>query len=135
MKANRLGLVIVIVTMCAACASIGTAPEPRATATTLMAGWEQHFSIEWAAVEQGSTARTVRGYVSSQHGEFATSLRVLAQAVDSGGDVVGQQIAYVRGGIGGFGRGYFEVPNLPVSPNYRVSVWDYDWLQAPNGRR
>jgi len=132
MKANRLGLVIImIVSACAACA---TAPEPRTTATTLMSGWEQHFSIEWAAVEQGSTARTVRGYVSSQHGEFATNLRVLAQAIDSDGEVVSQRIAYVPGGVGGFGRGYFEVPNLPASPNYRVSVWDYSWFQAPNSK-
>jgi|SRR5215471_8779975 len=132
MKANRLGLVIImIVSACAACA---TTPEPRTTATTLMSGWEQHFSIEWAAVEQGSTARTVRGYVSSQHGEFATNLRVLAQAIDSDGEVVGQRIAYVPGGVGGFGRGYFEVPNLPASPNYRVSVWDYRWFQAPNSK-
>jgi len=132
MKANRLGLVaIMIVSTCAACA---TTPEPRTTATTLMSGWEQHFSIEWAAVEQGSTVRTVRGYVSSQHGEFATNLRVLAQAIDSDGEVVGQRIAYVPGGVGGFGRGYFEVPNLPASPNYRVSVWDYSWFQAPNSK-
>jgi hypothetical protein len=135
MKANRLALLmILIVTTSGACASTGTAPEPRATATTLMAGWEQHFSIEWATVEQGSTARTVRGYVSSQHGEFATDLRVLAQVLDSGGDVVGQRIAYVPGGVGGFGRVYFEVPNLPASANYRVSVWDYTWFQAPTSK-
>ena len=136
MKANRLGLLtIVIFTICAACASIGTTPEPRTTATTLMAGWEHHFSIEWSAAEQGPNARKVRGYVSSQYGEFATNLRVLAQAIDSGGDVIAQRIAYVPGGVGGFGRGYFEVPNLPATPNYRVSVWDYTWFQAPNGKR
>jgi hypothetical protein len=100
-----------------------------------MAGWEHRFSIEWAATEQGPNARTVRGYVSSQYGEFATNLRVLAQAIDSGGDVVDQRIAYVPGGVGGFGRAYFEVPNLPAAPNYRVSVWDYTWFQAPNGKR
>jgi len=104
------------------------------TATTLMAGWERHFSIEWAATEQGPNVRKVNGYVSSQHGEFATHLRVLAQAIDSGGDVIGQRIAYIPGGVGGFGRGYFEVPNLPASPNYRVSVWDYSWFQAPNSK-
>ena len=132
MKANRLALLtIVIVTVCAACA---TNPEARTSATTLMAGWEHHFSIEWSAAEQGPNLRKVSGYVSSQNGEFATSLRVLAQAIDSGGDVVGQRIAYVPGGVGGFGRGYFEVPNLPASPNYRVTVWDYTWFQAPTSK-
>ena len=131
MKAFRLGLLITaIVTMTSACAGTGATPPPGSP-TTLMYGWEHHFSIDWAAAEQGQNTRKVSGYVYNQHGEFATHLRVLAQAIDSGGAVVGQRIAYVPGGVGGFGRSYFEVPNLPVAENYRVSVWDYTWLQAP----
>ena len=83
-----------------------------------MYGWEYHFSIDWAAAEQGPNTRKVSGYVYNQHGEFATHLRVLAQAIDSGGAVVGQRIAYVPGGVGGFGRAYFEVPNLPATDAY-----------------
>jgi hypothetical protein len=132
MKAIRLGLLInLIVTMGAACASTDATPPRTMTTTTLMAGWEYHFTVEWAAVEQGPNARKVSGYVYSQRGEFATQLRVLAQAVDAGGAVVGQRIAYVPGGVGGFGRAYFEVPNLPATSSYRVSVWDYTWFQAP----
>ena len=70
------------------------------TTTTLMAGWEHHFTM--------------------------------AQALDPMGAVVGQRIAYVPGGVGGLGRSYFEVPSLPVAENYRVSVWDYTWFQAPS---
>jgi hypothetical protein len=62
-------------------------------------------------------------------------VRVLAQAVDSTGNVVGQRIGYVPGGVGGFGRAYFVVSNLPVTDNYRVSVWDYTWFQAPKDPR
>jgi hypothetical protein len=100
-----------------------------------MAGWEHHFAIDWTAGEQGATMRQVTGYVYSQNGEFATNLRVLAQAVDSTGNVVGQRVAHVPGGIGGLGRAYFVVPNLPTADNFRVSVWDYTWLQAPTSRR
>ena len=108
---------------------------PSMTATTLTAGWEQHFSFEWTATEQSQSSRKVSGYVYNRNGEFATSLRVLARAVDSGGAVVGQRIAYVPGGVGGFGRAYFEVPNLPATASYRVSVWDYTWFQADgNGK-
>src|SRR5262249_54416796 len=46
-----------------------------------------------------------------------------AQAVDSTGAVLGQRIAYVPGGVGGFGRAYFIVPGLPIADSYRVSVW------------
>jgi len=129
MKAIRLGLLItVMVTMSAACASYGPSPS---TTTTLMSGWEHHFSIDWTAVEQSQSSRKVSGYIYNNHGELATHLRVLAQAIDPAGAVVGSRIAYVPGGVGGFGRVYFEVPNLPVAENYRVSIWDYTWFQAP----
>jgi hypothetical protein len=136
MKAIRLGLLVgLIATMSAACVDLG-APLPLSmTATTLTAGWEHHFSLEWAATEQSQSSRKVAGYVYNRNGEFATSIRLLAQAVDSGGAVVGQRIAYVPGGVGGFGRAYFEVPNLPATASYRVSVWDYTWFQADgNGK-
>jgi hypothetical protein len=132
MKAIRLGLLIsLIVTMGAACASTDATPPRSMTTTTLMAGWEHHFTVEWAAAEQNPNARKVSGYVYNQNGEFATSLRVLAQALDPTGAVVGQRVAYVPGGVGGFGRAYFEVLNLPVAETYLVSVWDYTWFQAP----
>ena len=34
--------------------------------------------------------------------------------------MVGQRIAFVPGGVSGFGRAYFEVPNLPAADHYRV---------------
>ena len=73
-----------------------------------------------------------------------TTLRMLAtlisptagEATVAGADLrrepglVRQRIGYVPGGVGGFGRAYFEVPNLPATPAYRVSVWDYTWFQS-----
>jgi hypothetical protein len=123
-------LTALLAAMCTACASTGAEPPPGMTATTLTAGWEQHFRVEWSASEQGQNVRKVSGYVYNSNGEFAITLRVLAQAVDSTGTVIGQRVAFVPGGVGGFGRAYFEVPNLPVSSTYRVSVWDYTWFQA-----
>jgi len=129
-------LIGLIATMSAACADLGATPPLSMTATTLTAGWERHFSFEWAAAEQGQDSRKVAGYVYNHHGEYAITLRVLAQAVDAGGAVVAQRIAYVPGGVGGYGRAYFEVPNLPATPSYRLSVWDYTWFQADgDGKR
>jgi hypothetical protein len=131
MKALRFGLLIAtILSTSVGCATSGDVPAPGSP-TTLTYGWENHFSIDWTAVEQGANARRVSGYVHNRNGEFATHLRVLAQAVDPTGNVVGQRIAYVPGGVGGFGRAYFIVQNLPVADNYRVSIWDYTWYQAP----
>ena len=132
MKAIRLGLLIgSIIATASACASSGAAPAPGTGYNTLMSGWEHHFKIDWTTADQGPNTRKVSGYVYNQNGESATSLRVLAQAVDATGTVVGQRIAFVPGGVGGFGRAYFIVSNLPVADNYRVSVWDYTWFQAP----
>ena len=77
---------------------------------------------------EGDTRR-VSGHVSSQHGEYAEPVRVLAQALDPSGAVTGQRIVWVPGGIGGFGRGYFEIPDLPPASNYRITVWDYTYRQ------
>jgi ABC-type glycerol-3-phosphate transport system substrate-binding protein len=135
MKTLRFAwLISAIVTMNAACGSTNPNLTPSSTTTTLMSGWEQHFAIEWAAAEQGPNTRRISGYVYNQNGESATQIRVLAQALDPNGAVVGQRIAYVVGGVGGFGRAYFDVPNLPATPAYRVTVWDYTLFQAP-GRR
>ena len=136
MKVIRPALLISLVVMTAvACASTGATPPPGTGYNTLMSGWEHHFSIDWTAADQAPNTRKVSGYVYNQNGEFATSLRVLAQAVDATGTVVGQRIAYVPGGVGRFGRAYFIDPDLPVADNYRVSVWDYTWFQAPKDRR
>ncbi len=131
MGAPRVELLTVLFLMMAAgCAGTGVTPPLSMTATTLTVGWEQHFTVEWAATEQGPTSRKVSGYVYNRNGEYAMNMRVLAQAVDGTGAVVGQRIGYVLGGVGGFGRAYFEVPNLPATAAYRVSVWDYTWFQS-----
>src|SRR5262245_52658479 len=137
MRSIRVGVLIGLVALLsAACAETTTTLPLSMTTTTLTAGWEQHFRFEWAAADQGQTSKKVSGYVYSRNGEYAIDLRVLVQAVDSGGTVVGQRIAFVPGGVGGFGRAYFEVPNLPATASYRVSVWDYTWLQSPgDGKR
>ena len=131
MRATRVGVLIgLIVTLGAACAGTGDTLPLGSTTTTLTAGWEHHFTFEWAAADQAPASKKVAGYVYNHNGEYAISLRVLAQAVDSGGVVVGQRIAFVPGGVGGFGRAYFEVPNLPATASYRLSVWDYTWFQS-----
>jgi hypothetical protein len=131
MKTLRVALLTTAIATFSACTSTNPNLNPSSTTTTLTAGWEQHFTIEWAAAEQGPNTRRVSGYVYSHHGETATQMRVLAQALDTNGAVVGQRISYVLGGVGGFGRAYFDVPNLPATPAYRVSVWDYTWFQSP----
>jgi hypothetical protein len=126
---GRLALIAVLATACAT----GSHVTPSGSTTTLMAGWERHFSLEWTVeVEQDGTRR-LRGYVQSRHGEAVEQVRVLAQALDAPGAVVGQRISWVPGTVGGFGRAYFEVPHLPPADRYLATVWDYTFIQSSGG--
>jgi len=115
-------LVLVGVTL-TACASF------TSTTTTLMAGWERHFAIEWTVDPESGGVRLVHGFVTSQHGEYAEPVRLLAQALDASGAVIGQQLVWVPGGVNGSQRAYFEVGRLPTAGQYRVSVWEYTFIQ------
>jgi hypothetical protein len=68
--------------------------------------------------------------VTSTNGPRAEPLRLLAQALDASGAVVGQRISWVPGGVGGFQRAYFEISGLPQAERYRVSVWKYTFQQS-----
>ncbi len=108
----------------------GQRTSPTPVATTLMTGWESRFKIEWNVESETGGTRRIRGYITSQHGEYAEPVRLLAQALDASGAVVGRRIAWVPGGVNGFQRAYFEIPQLPSAQGYRVSVWDYTFLQS-----
>ena len=131
---RSLLLITLIAATVAACAGTGATPPLTSTTTTLMSGWEKHFTLEWAASPGQNGSRRLNGYVHNRNGEFAIQLRVLAQALDASGAVVGQRIEYVPGGVTGFARAYFEVPSMPSASDYRVSVWEYTWLQADSDR-
>jgi len=127
--AGRLALIALLATACAT----GNGVTPSESTTTLMAGWERHFTLEWTVeVEQDGTRR-LRGYVQNQHGEAVEQVRVLARALDAPGAVMGQRISWVPGTVGGFGRAYFEVPNLPPADRYLLTVWDYTLVQSSSG--
>jgi len=123
----RLGLIAVLVT---ACGTISSSLSPSTSTTTLMAGWEHHFTLQWTVESNHNGARQLDGYVYNTHGENAQSVRLLGQALDPSGTIVGQRIVWVPEGVGGFGRTYFEIPDLPAADHYRVSVWDYSFFQA-----
>jgi len=126
----RLILIAVTVTACGTASGYLT-PSGSTTTTTLMAGWERHFVIDWTVEPEQGGARRIRGYVTSLHGEAAEPVRLLAQALDSSGAVVGQRIGWIPGGVNGFQRAYFEIAPLPSAAQYRVSVWDYSFIQNP----
>ncbi len=123
----KLSLLVAAVS---ACAPIGKPLTQPTEYDTLVPGWESKFSIEWKAQpEPDGTSRLYRR-IASHYGEYASPFRVLGMAVDSSGKVIGQRIAWVPGGIPGFADAYFEIGHLPSAPSYKVTVWDYSFIEA-----
>jgi hypothetical protein len=117
----------------AACGSGSSYLTPSGSNTTLMAGWERKFTLEWNVEPDPGGAQRIRGYISSQYGQTASQVRVLAQALDPSGAVIAQRIAWVPSRVVGFGRSYVEIPNLPRADHYKVTVWDYTIIEGFGG--
>ena len=117
-----------------ACGTASAYLTPSGSTTTLMQGWDHWFKLDWSVDSEPGGGKRIRGYITNEHGEAAEPLRLLAQALDASDAVVGQKIAWVPEGVGGFERAYFEISHLPAADHYRVSVWDYSFLQAESER-
>ena len=126
-SATCLGL-LVSATM--ACGQTVAYFSPPPATTTMMLGWEHWFSLDWTATPQGDGSRRLEGTITSRNPGLAAPIRLLARAVDSRGQVVGQQIAWIPGGINGFGRVSFVISGVPDADHYIVTVWDYTILQG-----
>ena len=105
---------------------------PSASMTTAIQGWEQWFRLDWVAQPQPAGS-DISGYVYNSYGAAAVNMQILAQALDPAGNVVSQKIAWVPGDVPPLNRAYFRVAGLTPAPNYRVSVWAFDFVQSSSG--
>lgn len=127
---RMLGLSAVAVAL-TACGALASYPIPSDGTETLTPNWPTYFSINWSAEPSPQGGTRVDGYVVSRLGTYTDSLRLLVRALDASGTIVGRRMVVVQGGVGGFGRAYFDARGLPRADHYRVSVWDYRLIQAP----
>lgn len=105
----------------AACASSSSGPlEP------LVVGGERFFKLEWQ-VDQSRGRPVVWGYILNDWGLPASGVRLLVEGVGPGGELLGQQLAWVGSLTPGM-RAYFEVPVAQAAPAYRVRVFSFDWV-------
>ena len=109
------------------CTSVG--PTPSASMTTSNPAWEHYFKVAYDVTPQGE-ARKVSGYVHNSYGVHMKNVRLLVQGLDTTENVVTQQLAWVPGGVPGFGRSYFEVARLPAAEKYRVTVWSFERVES-----
>ena len=107
---------------------------PSASLTTLMPDSERWFKLSWEVTpEKRGDLRRLSGYVENTYGEAAGRVQLLGQALDGKGAVVGQKLWWLSGVVPGFGRVYFEIPNMPRADHYRVTVWSYERMQGRDG--
>jgi hypothetical protein len=123
----ELGLIVIVASACATTANPLTGPTEF---DTLMPGWQSKFTLDWKAEPAQDGTSRLYGRVFSRYGQHAEPFRVLGLALDQGGKVVGQRIEWVPGGVPGFGQVYFEIGHLAGAASYRVTVWDYTFIEA-----
>jgi hypothetical protein len=102
------------------------------TPLTPAAGGEQFFKVDWVPGERHGTPAVI-GQVTNIFGMTATNVRLLVESLDTTGQVTGSTIAYVDQPLAGGQVVNFDVPVPTQASNYRVSIFQFDWLQAGSG--
>lgn len=116
-------LAVLLLVVLGACAAA-----PAANLTPLVVGWEQFFKIDWQAGQRGNKP-VVYGHLKNDWGMPAAKIQLLVEGIDASGAVVGQKVAWLGSTLNPGIRDYFEVPVPWQTPNYRVSVFAFEWVQ------
>ena len=103
---------------------------PSAGTTTTIVGWERWLQVHFA-MQARPGAQDIDGYVHSLHGSPLANVRLLAQALDANGNVVGQKLEWLPGIVPGLQRAYFRIPDMPAAARYRVTVWQFETVESP----
>lgn len=102
--------------------------QPSDTVTSISPGAEYWFKIDWEAVPRSDGTVRLEGFIQNTHGT-AARVRVLAQALDPSGKVIGQKLWWLDT-IPGFGRVSYRIPGVPRAEHYRVTVWSYTRIES-----
>ena len=125
----RVGLALLTATV-SACAGQSNPLTSPTEFDSMVPGWQSKFSLDWKVEPAPNGTNRLYGRITSRYGQFASPFRVLGMALDASGKVIGQRIAPVPEGVPGFANVYFEIDQLPMAASYRVTVWDYSFIEA-----
>jgi hypothetical protein len=92
-------------------------------------GWEQHFTLDWTAVERGSRI-VLQGYLASTSASGLRGIRLLVESLDAAGAVQAQRVVWVPGDVTPFSRVPFVAPAPGRAPQYRVRVFTFDRIET-----
>ena len=97
--------------------------------TPLVVGWEQFFKLNWSVGERRGKP-VVTGTIYNNWGFTAANVRLLVDELDANGQIVEQRVGWLGFTLTPGTTAPFEVPVAHATPNHRVSVFAFDWVQA-----
>ncbi len=90
--------------------------------------------LDWTATEDRRGRPIVSGYIYNlRGGTYATSVRLLVEALDASGAPVGSTSGFVFGDVPPSDRSYFEIKAPPRAASYRVTVQTFSWRSYGGG--
>ena len=89
---------------------------------------DSDLRVEATGSEDRRGRPVVSGYVYNQRaGGYAVSVRLLVEALDGSGQVVGSTSGYVLGDVPPSNRSYFELKAPAKAASYRVTIDSFAW--------
>ena len=89
---------------------------------------DRFFGLEWANGERRGRPN-VNGYVVNNYRVRAANMRLVVDALDANGKVLGTTSGAVADVPPG-GRVYFEIPVKQKAPRYRVTITSWEWRES-----
>jgi hypothetical protein len=88
---------------------------------------ESYLRVEFTVEPSKGGRLRLSGYVYNTWDKWATDVRLSAEALDDGGQVVGSTAVAVYGKVPPGNRSYFDVPLTTAGARYRVTVRSVEW--------
>ena len=106
---------------------------PAETLQPLVAGWERFFKLTWTVGERKGQP-VVAGHIYNNWGFAAANMRLLVDELDASGQAIDQRLSWLGFTLTPGTTAPFEIRVAHRTPNYRVSVFAFDWVQTGRGR-
>ncbi len=119
---TRSRLAWLLLTLCAVALVFLPAEIPRASAQ-----FNSYLRVEFTVEPAKGGRMKLSGYVYNTWDKWATDVRLLVEALDASGQVVGSTPISVFGKVPPSNRSYFDAPLTVTGASYRVTVQSADW--------
>jgi hypothetical protein len=112
--------------------AVSAVAQGAAMLTPLVVDGERYFTLDWQAADSHGHP-TVYGRIRNEYGFSARRVRLLINSLDAAGAVTAQTLAYVPFEVAPGTGGYFEARVPARAASYRVSIYQWEWIQSGGG--